>query len=112
MFNIRKSKPVLLGLAMVLTLLTISLVTVPAFAVEVYTGTITRISGDTIILDGYKKFVPANEHARVPEWAEEGTTVKVGYYTQNRINYYQEIGKPEKELKIEKKVFGSSKDKF
>lgn len=102
MLNIRKSKPVLLGVALVLMLLTISLATVPAFAVQVYSGEITRISGDTIILNGYKKFVPANEHARVPDWAKEGSRVKVGYYTQNKINYYQEIGPSGKALRLEK----------
>lgn len=102
MLNIRKSKPVLLGLPLVLMLMIISLATVPAFAVQVYSGEITRISGDTIILNGYKKFVPANEHARVPDWAKEGSRVKVGYYTQNKINYYQEIGPSGKALRLEK----------
>jgi hypothetical protein len=102
MLHRRKNKPVLLGVAFVLMLLTISLATVPAFAVQVYSGEITRISGDTITLNGYKKFVPANEHARLPEWAKEGTNVKVGYYTQNKIHYYQEIGKPGRALRLEK----------
>ena len=102
MLNIRKSKLVLFGLALVLMLLTISLATVPAFAVEVYYGTITKISGDAITLNGYKQFVPANEHTKVPAWAKEGTRVKVGYYTQNKISYYQEIGKSGKTLRVEK----------
>ena len=100
MLNMRKSKPVLLGVALVLMI--ISLATFPAFAVQVYSGEITRISGDTIILNGYKKFVPANEHARVPHWAKIGSRVKVGYYTQNKINYYQEIGPSGKALRLEK----------
>ncbi len=111
MLHIRKRKPLVLGLALVLTLMTISLATVPVFAAQVYSGEITRISGDTIVLNGYKKFVPANEHARVPDWAKEGSRVKVGYYTQNKINYYQEIGKPGKALRLEKQqAWGSGQD--
>ncbi len=106
MFSISKSKPVLLGLTFLLTLLTISLVAVPTFALDVHTGKITRIKGDTITLDGYKKLEPANEHTRVPKWAKEGTDVKVGYYTQNRVHYYVEIGKPGKLLDTEKEVKG------
>jgi hypothetical protein len=102
MLHIRRSKPVVLGLALVLMLMTISLAAIPAFAVQVYSGEITKISGNTIVLNGYREFVPANEHARVPDWAKEGTKVKVGYYIQNEINYYQEIGRSGKLLKIEK----------
>ena len=90
------------GLALVLMVLTISLATVPAFAFQVYSGEVTQISGNTIILNGYKKFVPANEHVRVPDWAKEGSRVKVGYYSQNKINYYQEIGPSGKALRLEK----------
>ena len=108
MLNIRKWKPVLLGLAFVLALLTTSLVADPAFAVRVYSGKITRIDGDTITLDGSRKFVPANEHTRVPQWAKEGTKVRVGYYTQNKIHYYQEIGKPGRMLEVEKREAWSS----
>ncbi len=103
MLNIRKWKPVLLGLAFLLTLLTTSLVADPAFAVRVYSGTITRIDGDTITLNGYRNFVPGSEHTRVPNWAKEGTKVKVGYYTQNKINYYQEIAKPGRMLEVERR---------
>ena len=110
MLNIRKWKPVLLGLAFLLTLLTTSLVADPAFAVRVYSGTITRIDGDTITLNGYQKFVPGSEHARLPSWVKEGTKVKVGYYTQNKINYYQEIAKPGRMLELEKREAWSSRD--
>jgi hypothetical protein len=104
-----KRKPVVLGLIVFLTVLTLAL---PTFAgdLSVFTGKITRIEGNTITLNGYKKFEPANERARVPEWAEKGTTVKVGYYTQNRINYYHEIGKPGRMLKIEKESYNRSKE--
>ena len=108
MLNIRKWKPVLLGLAFLLALLATSLVADPAFAVRVYSGEITRIDGDTITLNGSRKFVPANEHTRVPQWAKEGVKVKVGYYTQNKINYYQEIAKPGRMLEIEKRGAWSS----
>ena len=100
MLNIRK-KPVVLGLTVLLTILTLI---EPTFAgdLSLFTGEITRIEGNIIILDGYKKFEPANERARVPEWAKKGTTVKVGYYSQNKINYYHEIGNPGRAMKIEK----------
>jgi hypothetical protein len=109
MLNIRKWKPVLLGLAFLLALVATSLVADPAFAVRVYSGEITRIDGDTITLNGSRKFVPANEHTRLPTWAREGAEVKVGYYTQNKINYYQEIAKPGKMLKVEKREAWSSR---
>ena len=104
MLDIRR-KPVVLGLTVLLTILTLA---IPAFAADlsVFSGKITRIDGNTIILDSYKKFEPANERARVPEWAVKGTTVKVGYYSQNKINYYHEIGQPGKALKIEKESWG------
>ena len=108
MLNIRKWKPVLLGLAFLLAFLATSLVADPAFAVRVYSGEITRIDGDTITLDGSRKFVPANEHTRLPKWLKEGTKVKVGYYTQNKVNYYQEIGKPGRMLEVEKRDAWSS----
>jgi len=107
MLNIRK-KTVVLGLTVLLTILTLI---VPAFAdLSIFTGEITRIEGNTITLNGYKKFEPANERARLPEWAAMGTTVKVGYYSQNKINYYHEFGKPGKALKIEKESWGRSKN--
>lgn len=104
MLNIRK-KTVVLGLTVLLTILTLI---VPTFAgnLSVFTGEITRIEGNTITLDGYKKFEPANERARLPDWAVKGSTVKVGYYSQNRTHYYHEIGKPGKALKIEKESWG------
>lgn len=108
MLNIRKWKPVLLGLAFLLAFLATSLVADPAFAVRVYSGTITRIDGDTITLNDYMKFVPANEHTRLPKWAKVGTKVKVGYYTQNKVHYYQEIRNPDKMLKIKKRDAWSS----
>jgi hypothetical protein len=74
MLDIRK-KTVVLGLTVLLTILTLI---VPAFAgdLSILTGEITRIEGNTITLNGYKKFEPANERARLPVWAEMGTTVK------------------------------------
>jgi hypothetical protein len=106
MLDIRK-KTVVLGLTVLLIILTLI---VPAFAdLSTFTGEITRIEGKTITLNGYKKFEPANERARLPEWAAMGTTVKVGYYTQNKINYYQEIAKPGKMLKVEKREAWSSR---
>jgi len=108
MLDMRK-KTVVLGLTVLLTILTLI---VPTFAgdLSVFTGEITRIEGTTITLNGYKKFEPANERARVPEWAEKGTTIKVGYYSQNNVNYYHEIGKPGRMLKIEKESWGRSKN--
>jgi hypothetical protein len=108
MRNMRK-KSVLLGLAVLVT--TLALI-VPTFAanLSVFTGKITRIDGNIITLDHYKKFEPANERARVPEWAKKGTTVKVGYYSQNNINYYQEIGQPGSPLNIEKESWGRSQN--
>lgn len=107
MLHIRK-KPVVLGLTVLLTIMTLA---IPTFAgdLSVFTGKITLIEGNTITLDSYKKFEPANERARVPEWATKGTTVKVGYYSQNSINYYQEIGQPGKALKIEQESWGRNK---
>ena len=104
MLNISERKTVLLGLAVLLTILALGLNAAPVFAVEldIFTGQVTRINGDTLTLNSYKTFEPANEHAKVPKWAEEGTNVKVGYYTQNRINYYYEIGRPGRALGIEK----------
>ena len=104
MLHIRK-KTVVLGLTVLLTILTLI---VPSFAggLSTFTGKITRIEGDTITLDGYKKFEPANERARLPDWAAMGTAVKVGYYSQNNTHYYHEIGKPGKALKIEKESWG------
>jgi len=109
MLNIRR-KPVVLGFTVLLTILT--LIVVPAFAggLSVFTGEISRIEGYTITLNGYKKFEPANERARLPEWAKMGTTVKVGYYTQNKINYYHEIGKPGRMLNVEKESQGRKKN--
>jgi hypothetical protein len=100
-----RNKSVLLGLTVLVT--TLALI-VPTFAanLSVFTGEITRIEGNIITLDHYKKFEPANERARVPEWAKKGTTVKVGYYFQNNINYYYEIGKPGSPLNIEKESWG------
>jgi hypothetical protein len=100
-----KRKPVVLGLIVLLTVLTLVL---PTFAgdLSVFTGEITRIEGNTITLNDYKKFEPANERARLPEWAEKGTTVRVGYYSQNRVNYYHEIGKAGSALKIERESWG------
>ena len=109
MLNIRKWKPVLLGLAFVLAFLATSLVVDPAFAVRVYSGEITRIDGDAITLDGTRKFVPANEHAKLPKWAKKGAKVKVGYYTQNKVHYYREIGKPGRMLEVEKRDAWSSR---
>ena len=108
MLDIRK-KTVVLGLTVLLAILTM---TVPTFAggLGVFTGKITRIEGNTVTLDGYKKFEPANERARLPEWAVMGTTVKVGYYSQSNTNYYHEIGEPGKALKIEKESWGRSKN--
>jgi len=93
-------------------LLTILTLIVPAFAgnLSVFTGEITRIERKTITLNGYKKFEPANERARLPEWAQMGTTVKVGYYSQNKTYYYNEIGKPGKALRIEKESWGRNKN--
>ena len=108
MLNIRKWKPVLLGLAFLLALLATSLVADPAFAVRVYSGTITQIDGDTITLNDYMKFVPANEHTKLPKWVKEGAKVKVGYYTQNKVHYYQEIAKPGRMLEIKKREARSS----
>ena len=104
MLNMRK-KSLLLGLTVLVTTLALIL---PAFAanLSVFTGKITRIDGNIITLDHYKKFEPANERARVPEWAKLGTTVKVGYYSHNNINYYHEIGKPGSPLEIEKETWG------
>ena len=103
----RKRKPLLLGLTVLLTIVTM---TVPTFAggLSVFTGKITRIEGNTVTLDGYKKFEPANERAKLPEWAEMGTTVKVGYYSQSNTHYYHEIGKPGTVLKVEKESWGRS----
>jgi len=108
MCNIKR-KPVVLGLTVLLTVLTL---VISAFAADlsVFTGEITRIEGNTITLNGYKKFEPANERARLPEWASMGTTVKVGYYLQSNINYYHEIGKPGRMLNIEKESWGRSKN--
>jgi hypothetical protein len=108
MLDIRK-KTVVLGLTV---LLVISTLMVTAFAADlsVFTGEITRIEGTIITLNGYKKFEPANERARLPEWAEKGTTVKVGYYSQNKVNYYQEVGKPGRMLDIEKESQGRSQN--
>jgi hypothetical protein len=107
MLDIRK-KTVVLGLTVLLIILTLI---VPAFAdLSTFTGKITRIEGNTITLSGYKKFEPANERARLPEWAQTGTTVKVGYYSQNKINYYHELGKPGKALKVEKESWGRNKN--
>ncbi len=108
MLDIRK-KTVVLGLTVLLTILTLI---VPTFAADLslFTGEITRIKGNTITLNDYRKFEPANERARLPEWAKTGTTVKVGYYSQNEINYYHEIGTPGRALKIEKESWGRSKN--
>ena len=107
MLYMRKKK-VVLGLSVLLV--TLALI-VPSFAgnLSLFTGEITRIEGTTVTLNGYKKFEPANERARLPEWAEKGTTVKVGYYSQNNINYYQEIGKPGRMLDIEKESLARDK---
>lgn len=104
MLNI-KIKPVVLGLTVLLAILTL---VIPTYAADlsVFTGEITRIEGNKITLNGYKKFEPANERAKLPEWAVKGRTVKVGYYSQSRINYYHEIGKPGKVLKIERESWG------
>jgi hypothetical protein len=108
MLNMRK-KSVLLGLIVLVTTLTLI---APTFAanLSVFTGVITRIEGNTITLDHYKKFEPANERARLPDWAKMGTTVKVGYYSQNNINYYHEIGRPGRMLDIEKESLSRSKN--
>lgn len=106
MLDIRR-KPVVLGLFVLLTILTLVIPTYAA-GLSVFTGKITRIEGNTITLDGYKKFEPANERARLPDWAQMGTTVKVGYYSQNKTHYYHEIGKPGRALKIEKESWGRS----
>ena len=108
MLNIKR-KQVVLGLTVLVTILTLL---IPTYAVglSTFTGKITRIEGNTITLDGYKKFEPANERARLPDWVAMGTSVKVGYYSQNRINYYHEIGKPGKALKIEKESWGRMKN--
>lgn len=103
----RKRKPIVLGLTVLLTILTL-IVPSFAFGLSTFTGKITRIEGNTITLDGYKKFEPANERARLPDWAAMGTTVKVGYYSQNKTHYYHEIGKPGRALKIEKESWGRS----
>jgi hypothetical protein len=107
MLNIKR-KPVVLGLTVLLTILTLVISTFAA-DLSLFTGEITRIEGNTITLNGYKKFEPANERARLPEWAAMGTTVKVGYYSQNKINYYHEFGKPGRMLNIEKESWGRSK---
>ena len=104
MLNMRK-KSVLLGLTVLVTTLAL-IVPASAASLSVFTGKITRIDGNIITLDHYKKFEPANERARVPEWAKKGATVKVGYYSQNNINYYHEIGQPGSPLKIEKETWG------
>jgi hypothetical protein len=106
MLNIRK-KTVVLGLTVLLTIVTLVLPTYAA-GLSIFTGKITRIEGNTIILNGYKKFEPANERARLPEWAAKGSTVKVGYYSQSNTNYYHEIGEPGKALEIEKESWGRS----
>lgn len=108
MLNIKR-KPVVLGLTVLLTILALI---VPTFAggLSVFTGEITRIEGNTITLNDYKKFEPANERVRLPDWAAMGITVKVGYYFQNSINYYHEIGKPGRALKIEKESWGRDKN--
>jgi hypothetical protein len=108
MLDMRKNTLVL-GLTVLLTIVTLA---VPTFAADLslFTGEITRIEGSTLTLNGYKKFEPANERARLPEWAGMGTTVKVGYYSQNNVNYYHEIGKPGRMLKIEKESWGRSKN--
>jgi hypothetical protein len=108
MLHIRK-KPVVFGLTVLLTVL-ILVISTFAGDLSVFTGEITRIEGNTITLNDYKKFEPANERARLPEWAEKGTTIKVGYYSQNNINYYHEVGKPGRMLKIEKESWGRSKN--
>ena len=102
-----KRKPVVLGLFVLLTILTL---VIPAHAagLSVFTGKITRIEGNTITLNGYKKFEPANERVRLPDWAAMGTEVRVGYYSVGRINYYHEVGKPGKVLKIERESWGRS----
>jgi hypothetical protein len=104
-----KTKAVVLGLA---TLLAILALTVSPFAasLSIFTGEITRIEGNTVTLNSYKTFVPANERATVPDWAEKGVTVKVGYYIQNHLNYYHEIGRPGKELKVQKESWGRSSE--
>ena len=106
MLDIRR-KPVVLGLFVLLTILTLVIPTYAA-GLSVFTGKITRIEGNTITLNGYKKFEPANERVSIPDWAAMGIEVRVGYYSQNRIHYYQEIGKPGKVLKIERESWGRS----
>ena len=107
MLDIRK-KTVVLGLTVLLVILTL-MVTAFAADLSVFTGEITRIEGTIITLNGYKKFEPANERARLPEWAEKGTTVKVGYYSHNNVNYYHEIGQPGRMLDIEKESLARDK---
>ena len=114
MFNLAKKRKVLVGLAGLLALLTVSLAPVPASTVEVeiFTGVLTRISGNKITLEHTKVFEPANEHAKVPKWAETGTRVKVAYYTQNYVKYYYEIGEPGKKLEKEKELEGGPDREF
>lgn len=104
-----KKKRLAFGLTVLLTILTLVISTFAA-DLSLFTGEITRIEGNVLTLNGYKKFEPANERARVPEWAEKGTTVKVGYYNQNNVSYYHEIGKPGRMLEIEKESYNRSKN--
>ena len=104
MFKRKKVKPMVLAVSIILTLATVSVGAISALAtpLELVTGQITRISGDAITIDHYKKFEPVNQHTVVPKWAKKGTRVKVGYYTQNSTRYYYEIGKPGETLEIER----------
>ena len=104
-----KTKPVVLGLTVLLTLLIVGAAPMYAAELNFFTGKITTMNGDIITLNGYKTFEPANERAKVPKWAKQGTEVKVGYYNQNKINYYHEIGRPGRALEIEKESWRRDK---
>ena len=104
MIGIKHSNRVLLA-ALLLAFVIAGMGSVPGFAsdLQVYTGKITLVKGDVITLDNYKKFEPATPRAEVPKWAENGTIVKVGYYSQQLKNYYYEIGEPGKRLEAEER---------
>lgn len=92
-----KMKTVLLMLA-VFWLVVAVILPCRVFAFQVMEGRLTDIRENRITLDGYRTFEPANEHAVIPEWAEEGVQVKVSYYVQGYTNYYLKIVLPGESL--------------
>ena len=70
---------------------------------KVVTGTVTRVEGTNLVLEGGRTLQAVNEHLRIPDWVKPGTRVKVAAYAQGSREYYVEIVKPGDTLRMEQK---------